>query len=242
MFCHQSIILTNRILMPLLYFFIYVHFSITFRVFNPNIHFHIVSLFIFGHCFGSFFIVIGVWPLNPTPNRIKCDITKAALGVIISLVFKYAVFHKLFIKYDWKTYTAESNSNIHNNKRNNHAGVSFTWLPGQEQVVQMFEDSLDITVGFFRDGWGYGVPWHHQCHDPVGVDIYAQLDRIALQRKREAITQHLHSPFYLKNRQCKIFGFYIEDGHWENFIVKLKRLQLRCASMLNYCMTWRTTF
>lgn len=36
---------------------------------------------------------------------------------------------------------------------------SCTLLPWQEEVVKMFEDSLDIKVGLFNDGLWYGVSW-----------------------------------------------------------------------------------
>lgn len=72
--------------------------------------------------------------------------------------------------------------------------------PGQEKVVQVFEDGLNIEIGFFDDGRWYGISWRNQGHYPVCVDIHTQLHRISIQRERQAVTQNLHGPFHLRIR------------------------------------------
>lgn len=78
--------------------------------------------------------------------------------------------------------------------------------PGQEKVVQVFEDGLDVEVGLFDDGLGYRVSWRHQGHHPVSVDVHTQLDRVSIQRQRQAVTQHLHGPLHLRRTSTALDG------------------------------------
>lgn len=80
-------------------------------------------------------------------------------------------------------------------------------IPWQEEIVQVFENGLDVEVGLFDDGLRYGISWRHQGHDPVCVDVHTQLHRVAVQRQGQAITQHLHGPFHLMSQRTEDMQF-----------------------------------
>lgn len=76
--------------------------------------------------------------------------------------------------------------------------------PGQEKVVQVFQDGLDVEVGLFNDRLWYRVSWRHKGHYPVSVDVHTQLNRVSVQRERQAVTQHLHGPFHLRTTRTAL--------------------------------------
>lgn len=71
------------------------------------------------------------------------------------------------------------------------------YKPWYKDIVEVFEDCLDIHVGLPDHRLRHGVPGCYQGHHPVSVNINTQLDRVTLQGEGEAITQHLHGPFHL---------------------------------------------
>lgn len=73
-------------------------------------------------------------------------------------------------------------------------------VPRYKDVVEMFEDGLDVHIGLLDHRLRHGIPGRHQGHHPVCVHVHTQLDGVPLQGEGEAVAQHLHGPFYLRAR------------------------------------------